>query len=122
AHHPDRGRLLPRRGGLPVDAFLSRPSRRNIRPRRALEQQSRPFPANGAGMAEVAAQIPDERKAAAADVSLVYTTDLEAGIRRRRAGKGFTYLGPDGERVRDRAVLERIRSLVIPPAWTDVWI
>ena len=73
-------------------------------------------------MAEVAAQIPDERKAAAADVSLVYTTDLEAGIRRRRAGKGFTYLGPDGERVRDRAVLERIRSLVIPPAWTDVWI
>jgi DNA topoisomerase I len=44
------------------------------------------------------------------------------GIRRRRAGRGFTYLTPDGERVTDPEVLERIRALVIPPAWTDVWI
>ena len=44
------------------------------------------------------------------------------GIRRRRAGRGFTYLGPDGHRATDPDVLDRIRSLVIPPAWTDVWI
>lgn len=44
------------------------------------------------------------------------------GIRRRRAGRGFTYVGLDGSRVTDRATLERIRTLVIPPAWTDVWI
>ena len=44
------------------------------------------------------------------------------GIRRRRAGRGFSYLGPDGERVRDPDVLERIRALAIPPAWEDVWI
>jgi DNA topoisomerase I len=44
------------------------------------------------------------------------------GIRRRRAGRGFTYLTPDGERVTDPEVLDRIRALVIPPAWTDVWI
>jgi DNA topoisomerase-1 len=44
------------------------------------------------------------------------------GIRRRRAGRGFTYIGPDGQRVTDHGALERIRGLVIPPAWEDVWI
>src|SRR5437588_13121446 len=44
------------------------------------------------------------------------------GIRRRRCGKGFTYVDVDGARVRDREVLDRIRALVIPPAWEDVWI
>jgi DNA topoisomerase I len=43
------------------------------------------------------------------------------GIVRLGCGKGFTYLGPDGTRVR-RPDLERIRALVIPPAWRDVWI
>jgi len=44
------------------------------------------------------------------------------GIRRRRQGKGFTYLDPDGERVREPEVTTRIAELVIPPAWEDVWI
>jgi DNA topoisomerase I len=44
------------------------------------------------------------------------------GIRRRRAGRGFTYHDATGRRVTDPQVLERIKSLVIPPAWTDVWI
>jgi DNA topoisomerase IB len=44
------------------------------------------------------------------------------GISRRRAGKGFSYRGPDGHRVDDPTVLDRIRKLAIPPAWTDVWI
>ena len=44
------------------------------------------------------------------------------GISRRRAGKGFTYRGPDGHRITDAEVLDRIRALAIPPAWTDVWI
>jgi DNA topoisomerase IB len=43
------------------------------------------------------------------------------GIVRRRRGRGFTYAGPNGRPV-DEATLERIRSLAIPPAWTDVWI
>ncbi|WP_308126201.1 DNA topoisomerase IB [Nonomuraea ceibae] len=46
----------------------------------------------------------------------------EPGIVRRRRGRGFSYHGPDGEPVRDPATLERIKALVIPPAWTDVWI
>ena len=59
---------------------------------------------------------------AAAKASLVYTTDDEPGIRRVRKGKGFRYTGPDGEPVGEPAVLDRIRSLVIPPAWEGVWI
>jgi DNA topoisomerase-1 len=44
------------------------------------------------------------------------------GLTRRRRGRGFAYLDPDGERVRDEEVLARIQELAIPPAWKDVWI
>src|SRR5215217_410629 len=59
---------------------------------------------------------------AAESAGLIYVSDEERGIRRKRAGKGFTYLKPNGEPVRDAATLERIRKLAIPPAYTDVWI
>ncbi|GIF78318.1 DNA topoisomerase IB [Asanoa siamensis] len=44
------------------------------------------------------------------------------GYTRRRRGKGFSYLDPDGAVVTDRATLARFRALVIPPAWREVWI
>ncbi|HVW33712.1 MAG TPA: DNA topoisomerase IB, partial [Acidimicrobiia bacterium] len=44
------------------------------------------------------------------------------GYRRRRAGRGFTYLDEEGRRLTDPAELERMKSLVIPPAWENVWI
>jgi DNA topoisomerase IB len=44
------------------------------------------------------------------------------GIRRRRCGRGFTYLGPDAVTLKDQRTLARIKALVIPPAWQDVWI
>jgi DNA topoisomerase I len=43
------------------------------------------------------------------------------GIERRRRGRGFEYL-ENGERIEDAEALERIRELVIPPAWENVWI
>ena len=58
----------------------------------------------------------------AREAGLRYVSDSTPGIRRKRAGKGFTYVGPDGEKITDRAALERIRSIVIPPGWSDVWI
>ena len=64
---------------------------------------------------------PDPAESARA-AGLRYTTDTRPGIARRRNGRGFVYIAPTGERVRDRRELERIRQLVIPPAWTDVWI
>jgi DNA topoisomerase-1 len=62
-----------------------------------------------------------EAAAAARDAGLRYGTDRLPGIHRRRSGQGFVYSRKDGAPV-DRAALDRIRRLVIPPAWTDVWI
>lgn len=53
---------------------------------------------------------------------LSYVSDEAPGIRRRRKGRGFVYIGPNGKRITDAATLERIQRLVIPPMWRDVWI
>jgi DNA topoisomerase-1 len=66
------------------------------------------------------AGIEPERSARAA--GLRYVSDEQAGITRRRRGRGFQYLAPDGRTIADRAERARIDSLAIPPAWTDVWI
>jgi DNA topoisomerase-1 len=52
---------------------------------------------------------------------LVYVSDKDTGITRVKKGTGFSYL-LDGKPVKDEKVLERIRKLAIPPAWTNVWI
>lgn len=53
---------------------------------------------------------------------LRYVTDTKPGIKRKRWGKGFRYTDADGKTVRDKETLARIKALVIPPAWTNVWI
>lgn len=53
---------------------------------------------------------------------LHHTTDEKAGITRHKARNGFDYRRPDGSPVRDLETLQRIKSLVIPPAWSAVWI
>jgi DNA topoisomerase-1 len=63
-----------------------------------------------------------EPSESAAEAGLRYVSDQRPGIRRIRAGRGFSYRAPDGTTVRDAATLGRIKRLVIPPAWTDVWI
>jgi DNA topoisomerase I len=54
-------------------------------------------------------------------IGLAQTDPDEPGIVRRRHGKGFTYRWPDGSVVRGD-LRERCERLVLPPAWTDVWI
>ncbi|HEY6090174.1 MAG TPA: hypothetical protein VD771_10350 [Gemmatimonadaceae bacterium] len=58
----------------------------------------------------------------AAAAGLRYVTDAMPGIRRQRHGRGFTYTDPGGQVIRSREMIDRFRKLVIPPAWTDVWI
>jgi DNA topoisomerase-1 len=58
----------------------------------------------------------------AKEAGLRYVSDTEPGIQRKRSGKGFRYIDTEGKPLRDEKTLQRIRSLVIPPAWTDVWI
>jgi len=59
---------------------------------------------------------------AARSAGLRYVSDLSPGLRRKRRGAGFTYIDARGKAIRDAAVLERIRSLAIPPAYENVWI
>ena len=60
--------------------------------------------------------------ASAEAAGLRHVTDSEPGIRRRRVGRGFSYVDPDGRVIRERKHIRRFRSLVIPPAWSEVWI
>ncbi len=53
---------------------------------------------------------------------LSYVNDHDPGLGRRKAGHGFNYVDAKGEPITDEATLDRIRSLAIPPAWTNVWI
>jgi len=57
-----------------------------------------------------------------AEMALVYVSDADAGIRRVRRASGFAYRDDDSGWLRDRAALERIRKLAIPPAYESVWI
>lgn len=65
---------------------------------------------------------PPDPKESAQAAGLRYVTDAKPGIRRIRCGKGFRYTAPGGATIQDEETLRRIRSLVIPPAWTGVWI
>lgn len=65
---------------------------------------------------------PTPEKAAARNAGLRHVDDSQPGYRRRKAGTGFSYRDPEGHAVRDADTLARIRSLAIPPAYTDVWI
>src|SRR2546430_1191491 len=64
----------------------------------------------------------DKHRETARRAGLRYVTDGVAGIRRKKAGKGWIFLKPGGARIKDSGQCQRIASLAIPPAWTDVWI
>ena len=61
-------------------------------------------------------------KAGVTTPRLRYVNDGEPGFTRRRAGKGFRLRRADGRAVSDHRIQQRVAGLVIPPAWTDVWI
>ena len=63
-----------------------------------------------------------EPVASARHAGLHYVADTQPGIRRKRVGRGFRYLDTAGRPIRAPEILQRIRALKIPPAWTDVWI
>lgn len=64
------------------------------------------------------AELKSETRAA----GLIYVNPDDPGLTRRRRGEAFVYEDAEGAPVTDEANLTRIRSLVIPPAWTEVWI
>jgi DNA topoisomerase-1 len=64
----------------------------------------------------------EEHRNAAVWAGLSYVTDGIAGIRRQRVGRGWIYFAADGSKIEDPQERKRIAALVIPPAWTEVWI
>jgi len=62
-----------------------------------------------------------DHKQAAKAASLTYTSDSKPGITRQKKSKGYTYLAA-GKTLKNKAELERIKKLAIPPSWTSVWI
>jgi len=74
------------------------------------------------GPADTPGDASDEALLAARAAGLHYVNTDDPGISRHRHGKGFTYRDADGRTIRDRQTLARIRSMAVPPAWTDVWI
>lgn len=66
--------------------------------------------------------IVTEPEEVAEAAGLRYVTDEDAGFTRKGQGKGFIYLDKNGNKLTDQKHLSRIEALVIPPAWTNVWI
>lgn len=62
------------------------------------------------------------KKRRASRAGLRYINDFDSGFARRKCGRGFTYLSTRGKTITSESTRNRIESLVIPPAWTDVWI
>jgi len=102
-------------------------------PRPTTRRSGAPRPARAAqaAPAHTPAPVPAAAAAAAAEpvpvpvpvpAGLVWVSDAEPGYRRVRHGDQVHYVDPDGRRVRDEAVLARIRKLAIPPAYEQVWI
>lgn len=69
-----------------------------------------------------AVELPLDPEEAVEKADLHYVGDQEAGYRRKRWGRGFTYLDENGDHIRDSKQRKRFKELSIPPAWTDVWI
>jgi DNA topoisomerase-1 len=72
--------------------------------------------------AVIASRNSAETKPKSAADGLIYVTDALPGFTRRKSRDSFVFLDASGKRLRTTATIERIRSLVIPPAWSDVWI
>ena len=64
----------------------------------------------------------EESRKAAEQAGLIYVSDTEPGISRRKTESGCAYYDAHGNRIRNARTLKRINALAIPPAYSDVWI
>ena len=85
-------------------------------------ESSAEIAADAAAHLEKLAPPPADPIESAKEAGLLYVSHHSPGITRRRSGHGFTYLDPQNKTIHDPEELARIRALVIPPAWEDVWI
>ena len=67
-------------------------------------------------------EIKPDPEQSARDAGLRYVSDEAPGITRRKSGRGFSYRDTDGNTIRDKKIIQRIKDLAIPPAYTELWI
>ncbi|MDB5116726.1 MAG: topoisomerase [Mucilaginibacter sp.] len=67
-------------------------------------------------------KIGRDPKTTAKAVGLRYASDSTPGYTRKKAGKGWSYYDAEGNSVKDKELINRFNKLVIPPAYTNVWI
>jgi len=67
-------------------------------------------------------KIGRDPKVTAKAVGLRYMSDSTPGYTRKKSGKGWSFYNADGELVKDKELIDRFNKLVIPPAYTNVWI
>ena len=67
-------------------------------------------------------KIGNDPKITAKAVGLRYSLKSDIGFYRKRKGNGFSYINELGHTIKDKETLDRIKRLVIPPAWENVWI
>lgn len=99
-------------------------------PQEVLTRKIRRSPPQGASLQATRTRVarlalvpaPPEEAARSAGLHYISTSPLPPGIGRVRSGKGFRYTAPDGTTIRAKDEIARIRAIVIPPAWTEVWI
>ena len=72
-------------------------------------------------MGKMAAGVTDPKESAKL-VGLRYVSDAGAGIHRKKSGNNFQFFDAQEKLISNPIILRRIKSLVIPPAWTEVWI
>src|SRR4051794_31401002 len=85
--------------------------------------RERPWrPRTGSNMSNKLLMMPVDPVKSAKLVGLRYVSDEMPGIRRENAGEEFRYIDARGGVIEDAGILGRIKSLAIPPAWTEVWI
>lgn len=79
-------------------------------------------PSRGYAMPTATTPVTEAAQELAAQEGLRYVSDRQPGYTRKGRGKGFSYFDTKGEPIRDKTRLDRIRAIVIPPAWSHVWI
>ena len=67
------------------------------------------------------ARSPPARASSAGPAKLIFVDDAMPGITRRRAGRGWAYFDPKGQRITDREEIDRLNAVALPPAYTDAW-
>ena len=95
---------------------------RQTKPRQTKPRQTKPAKAKVVARAVEKIEASEDSEATAEAAGLVYVSDEDPGITRKRSGTGWSYVDAKGQAIKDYWERKRIDKIAVPPAYTDVWI